>query len=52
MQESDDILLKLLQIHYYADEIMLFVNTPAQAESLLRSLEQAAGSIGLCVNAN
>ena len=36
----------------YADDIMLLANTPAQAESLLHSLEQVAGSIGLHVNAD
>ena len=30
----------------------MLVNTPAQAESLLRSLEQAAGGISLCANTN
>ena len=36
----------------YADEIALLVNTPAQAESLLYSLERAAGGISLYVNAD
>ena len=36
----------------YADEIALLVNPPAQAETLLRSLEQAAAGIGLYVNAH
>ena len=36
----------------YADDITLLANTPTQAESLLQSLEQAAGSIGLYVNTN
>ena len=35
-----------------ADDIALFVNTPTQAESLLHSLEQVAGGIGLQVNAD
>ena len=35
----------------YADDIVLLVNTFAQAESLLHCLEKAAGSIGLHVNA-
>ena len=35
-----------------ADDIALLVNTPAQAESLLYSLERAAGGISLHVNAN
>ena len=36
----------------YADDIALLANTPTLAESLLHSLEQAAGGIGLHVNAN
>ena len=36
----------------YADDIALLANTPAQAESLLHSLEQAASSIGLHENAD
>ena len=36
----------------YTDDIALQANTPAQAESLLHSLEQAAGGIGLHVNAD
>ena len=35
-----------------ADDIALLANTPAQAESLLHSLEQAAVCIGLHVNAD
>ena len=35
-----------------ADEIVLLVNTPAQAETLLHSLERAAAGIGLHVNAH
>ena len=34
----------------YADDIALLANTPALAESLLHSLERAAGGIGLHVN--
>ena len=34
----------------YADDIALLANTPTQAESLLHSLDQAAGSISLHVN--
>ena len=34
----------------YADDIALLANTPAQAESLLYSLEQAAGDICLHLN--
>ena len=36
----------------YADDLMLFAYRPTQSESLLHSLEQAAGDIGLYVNAN
>ena len=36
----------------YADDLALLTNTPAQAESLLHNLKQAAGGIGLRVNAN
>ena len=36
----------------YADDLALLVNTPAKVKFLLQSLEQAAGSIGLYVNAN
>ena len=36
----------------YADDIADIVNSPAQAESLLHSLEWAAGGIGLHVNAD
>ena len=36
----------------YANDIPLIANTPAQTESLLHSLEWAAGGIGLHVNAD
>ena len=36
----------------YADDITLLANTPAQAETLLLSLERAAAGIGLHVNAH
>ena len=36
----------------YADDIALQANTPAQAKSLLHSLERAAGGIGHHVNAD
>ena len=36
----------------YADDITLLENSPSQAKSLLHSLEQAAGGIGLHVNAD
>ena len=35
----------------YADDIAILANTPAQAETLLHSLERAAAGIGLHVNA-
>ena len=35
-----------------ADDIAILANTPAQAETLLHSLERAAASIGLHVNAH
>ena len=35
----------------YADDIALLANTPAQAETLLHSLDRAAVVIGLHVNA-
>ena len=36
----------------YADDITLLANTPAQAETLLHSLERAAAGIGLHANAD
>ena len=36
----------------YADDIALLANTPAQAKTLLHSLERAAAGIGLHVNAH
>ena len=36
----------------YADDIALLANTSGQAESLLHSLERAAGGKGLHVNAD
>ena len=36
----------------YTDDIVLLVNTPAQAETLLHSLEWAAAGIGLHINAD
>ena len=36
----------------YADDIALLTNTPATAQSLLHSLERAAGGIGFHVNAD
>ena len=37
---------------YYTNEIALLANAPAQAETLLHSLERAAAGIGLHVNAH
>ena len=34
----------------YADDIALLANTPAQAETLLHSLEKAAAGTGLHIN--
>ena len=36
----------------YGDDIAILANAPAQAETLLHSLEQAATGIGLHVNAH
>ena len=36
----------------YADDLVLLANSPTHAESLLHSLEQAAGGITLCMNTN
>ena len=36
----------------YADDIAILANTPAQAETLLLSLERVVGGIGLYVNAH
>ena len=36
----------------YADDLVLLANTPDQTKSLLHSLKQAAGGIGLNLNAN
>ena len=50
-QDADNIPQKLWQIHY-SDDLVFHANTPAQAASLLHSLEQAAGGIGLSVTTN
>ena len=61
MKENDFKLAKERSISYpaqtitdadYADDIVLLANSPAQAESLLHSLEQAADSIGFDINAD
>ncbi len=47
--------LKLTKTHTdmdYADDIAFLANTPAQAKTLLNSLERAAAGIGLHVNAD
>ena len=36
----------------YTDDIALLANSPARAKTLLHSLEQAAGGVGLHVNAD
>ena len=36
----------------YADDILLFENTPTLAEPLLHSMEQSAEGIGLHMNVN
>ena len=37
---------------YYADDQSLFTSSPVPAESQMHIMEQAAGDIGLCINAN
>ena len=37
---------------HYTDDLVLLANTPTEAESLLRSIKQAEGGIGLSVTAN
>ena len=41
-----------MTVENYTDDLALLTNTPALAESLLHSLEQAAGSISIYMNAN
>ena len=36
----------------YTDDLVFFANTPAQAKSMLHSLEQTASGIGLHVNSD
>ena len=61
MKENDFTLEKARSIRYsaqtitdadYTDDIAFLENTPAQAECLMRSLEQTAGGIDLNVNAD
>ena len=51
-QKADDILQKKKTDADSADDLVLLANTPAQAESHLHSLEQAATGLGLYVNTN
>ena len=46
------ILTQTIKDTEYTDDIVLMRNTPTQAKSLQHSMEQAAGSIGLHVNAD
>ena len=50
-KKADDIPQKLIDVDC-ADDKALLANTPAQAESLLHSRDQAAGGINLHLNAN
>ena len=50
-QEADDTPTETMMGADYTDDKALLVSTPIQTESLLRSLEQAAGGIGLHMNA-
>ena len=43
--EADD----MITDEDYANDLSLLENTPAQAESLLHNMEQAARGLGLCV---
>ena len=42
----------MISCRNYADNQALLVNTQAQGKSLMHSLDQAEGGIGLYVNAN
>ena len=52
MERSRRYLVRTIKDADYADDIALLINTPTQAESLLHSLERAAGGIGPHVNAD
>ena len=52
MKEAEDTPAQTITDADYTDDIALLVNTPAQAETLLHSLERAAAGIGLHVNAD
>ena len=51
-KEAEDTLQTTITDADYADDIAILANTPDQAETLLHSLERAAASIGLYVNAH
>ena len=51
-EESEDTPQQQLPTPTTADDIAILANTPDQAETLLHSLERAAASIGLHVNAH
>ena len=50
-QEAEDIPQKKLTDADYANDLLLLANTPAQAEFLLHSLQQASGNISFYMNA-
>ena len=49
-KEAEDTSHKLLWNTDFADDIVLLANTPVQAETLLHSLEWAAGGMGFHIN--
>ena len=51
LKKADDSVKTIIDADYVDDQALL-TNTPTQAESLLHSLEQAAWSSGLYMNAN
>ena len=51
-KEAEDTPTQTITDADYVDDITLLVNAPAEAESLLHSLEWAAGGIGLHVKAD
>ena len=51
-ERSRRYLVKTITDADYADDIALLANTHTQAETLVHSLERAAGTIGLHVNAD
>ena len=52
MARSSQYLVKTMTNADYADDLVILTNASTLPESLLYSLEQAAGGIGLYVNAN